>query len=161
MATKKASAGRYATRKRASGLAGKKSVTKKASYEKAGAAETKTGAAKKAGKKKASAAPVKLSTSQAELLRKVGGASEPGYRFEKKAEQRTLDALHERKLIKRGPKKKESGSYHYTISMAGIKSLEAFLAEAHGGLGGDIQIDPYGTRRGKKAGRGPRNRGKS
>ena len=119
MAVKK-SAGSKAS---ASKKAAKKGAAKKAA-KKAGAAKTKTGAAKKAGKKKASAAPVKLSTSQTELLRKVGGAAEPGYRFEKKAEQRTLDALHERKLIKRGPKHKESGSYHYTISNTGKKHLD-------------------------------------
>jgi hypothetical protein len=120
MAVKKSAGSKGSASKKAA----KKGAAKKAA-KKAGAAKTKTGAAKKAGKKKASAAPVKLSTSQTELLRKVGGASEPGYRFEKKAEQRTLDALHERKLIKRGPKHKESGSYHYTISNTGKKHLDS------------------------------------
>jgi hypothetical protein len=75
----------------------------------------------KAAAKKA--APVKLTSSQSELLKKVGSAAEPGYKVEKKAEQRTLDALHERKLIKRGAKDKASGSYHYQISNTGKKHI--------------------------------------
>ncbi len=123
MAVKK-SAGSRAQGGSASKKAGaKKGAAQRAAAKKSGAAKTKSAAPKTAGKKKASAAPVKLSTSQTELLRKVGGASEPGYRFEKKTEQRTLDALHERKLIKRGPKHKESGSYHYQISNTGRKHL--------------------------------------
>ena len=37
----------------------------------------------------------------------------------------TLDALQDRKLIKRGAKHKESGSYHYLISSAGKKHVES------------------------------------
>jgi hypothetical protein len=84
-------------------------------------AGTPKGAPKAAAKK--AAAPVKLTSSQSELLKKVGSASEPGYKVEKKAEQRTLDALHERKLIKRGSKDKASGSYHYQISSTGKKHI--------------------------------------
>jgi hypothetical protein len=79
-------------------------------------------AAKKAAPKKA-AAPIKLTSTQSDLLNKIGAAGEPGYRSEKKAEQRTLDALAERKLIKRGAKHKESGTYHYSVSNAGKKHL--------------------------------------
>jgi hypothetical protein len=81
------------------------------------------GAAKTAGRKGTKkAAGIKLTDRQAEFLKKVKGASEPGYRVGK-GEQRTIDALVERKLLKRGPKDKESGTYHYMISKTGEKHL--------------------------------------
>ncbi len=82
-------------------------------------AGAKAGAPKAAAKKGAEA-PVKLSPSQGELLKKIGG-SEAGYLAGKKAEQRTIDALLERKLIKKGAKDKASGSVNYQISNAGKK----------------------------------------
>ncbi len=74
----------------------------------------------KAAAKKGPEAPVKLSASQGELLKKIGG-SEAGYLAAKKAEQRTIDALLERKLIKKGAKDKASGNVNYMISNAGKK----------------------------------------
>ena len=82
-------------------------------------------AAKKAAVKKAAPAPVKLSTSQTELLKKIHGTPEPGYRSEKKAETKTLDSLASKKLIKKGAKHKESGTYHYQVSSAGKKHVES------------------------------------
>ena len=82
-------------------------------------AGAKAGAPKAAAKKGAEA-PVKLSPSQGELLKKIGG-SEAGYLAGKKAEQRTIDALLERKLIKKGAKDKASGNVNYMISSAGKK----------------------------------------
>ncbi len=76
--------------------------------------------APKAAAKKGAEAPVKLTATQGELLKKIGG-SEAGYLAEKKAEQRTIDALLERKLIKKGAKDKASGSVNYQISNAGKK----------------------------------------
>lgn len=83
------------------------------------AAEAKASAPKAAAKKGAEA-PVKLTSTQGELLKKIGG-SEAGYLAEKKAEQRTIDALLERKLIKKGAKDKASGNVNYMISNAGKK----------------------------------------
>ena len=83
------------------------------------AAEAKASAPKAAAKKGAEA-PVKLTPTQGELLKKIGG-SETGYLAEKKAEQRTIDALLERKLIKKGAKDKASGNVNYMISNAGKK----------------------------------------
>ena len=74
----------------------------------------------KAAAKKGAEAPVKLTATQGELLKKIGG-SEAGYLAEKKAEQRTIDALLERKLIKKGAKDKASGNVNYMISSAGKK----------------------------------------
>ena len=74
----------------------------------------------KAAAKKGAEAPVKLTPTQGELLKKIGG-SETGYLAEKKAEQRTIDALLERKLIKKGAKDKASGNVNYMISSAGKK----------------------------------------
>ena len=82
-------------------------------------AEAKASAPKAAAKKGAEA-PVKLTPTQGELLKKIGG-SEAGYLAEKKAEQRTIDALLERKLIKKGAKDKASGNVNYMISSAGKK----------------------------------------
>jgi hypothetical protein len=91
----------------------------KAASKAAPAAEAKAGAPKAAAKKGAEA-PVKLTPTQGELLKKIGG-SEAGYLAEKKAEQRTIDALLERKLIKKGAKDKASGNVNYMISNAGKK----------------------------------------
>ncbi len=68
------------------------------------------------------AAPIKLNDRQAEFLKRVQGSGETGYRVGK-GEQRTIDALVERKLLKRGPKDKESGTYQYMISKTGEKHL--------------------------------------
>ena len=78
--------------------------------------------AKKAAPKKA-AAPLKLSASQDELLKRIGEAAEPGYTIAKKVEQRSIDSLLEKKLIKKGAKDKASGSIRYLISNAGKKHI--------------------------------------
>jgi hypothetical protein len=105
-------------------VGGKKSAAKKETAPKKSpkASGSKKGAAKKAAPKKA-AAPAKLTSAQADLLTRIGGAGETGYRSEKKAEQRTIDALQERKLIKRGAKDKASGSYSYSLSNTGKKHI--------------------------------------
>jgi hypothetical protein len=79
-------------------------------------------APKKAAAKKA-AAPVKLSASQGDLLKKIGGAAETGYALEKKAEQRSIDSLLDKKLIKKGAKDKASGTARYHISSSGKKHI--------------------------------------
>ena len=109
----------------------KASVKQGAARKEAAAAPPKAapaataGAPKKPAAQKAGGAPLKLSTPQSEMLKKINAAPEPGYRSEKKAEQRTIEALQGRKLIKRGSKHKESGSYHYLISSAGKRHLES------------------------------------
>ena len=102
---------------KASSKGASKAAPKKA--QAAPAAESKAGAPKAAAKKGAEV-PVKLTPTQGELLKKIGG-SETGYLAEKKAEQRTIDALLERKLIKKGAKDKASGNVNYMISSAGKK----------------------------------------
>jgi hypothetical protein len=77
-------------------------------------------APKKAAAKKA-AAPVKLSASQDELLKKISTAADAGYLLEKKAEQRSIDSLLDKKLIKKGAKDKASGAIRYHISSSGKK----------------------------------------
>jgi hypothetical protein len=85
-------------------------------------AAKKKAAPKKAAAKKA-AAPLKLSASQDELLKKIGGAAETGYTLAKKAEQRSIDSLLEKKLIKKGAKDKASGAIRYHISSSGKKHI--------------------------------------
>lgn len=70
--------------------------------------------------KKAAAAPVKLTSSQTEILKKINDAAE-GYVVEKKIEQRTIDALLEKKLIKKGAKK--DGKPSFLISNVGKKHI--------------------------------------
>ncbi len=69
---------------------------------------------------KKAAAPVKLTSSQTEILKKINDAAE-GYVVEKKIEQRTIDALLERKLIKKGGKK--DGKPAFLISNVGKKHI--------------------------------------
>jgi hypothetical protein len=103
----------------ASKAGAKKGATKKAASAKAGGAK---GAAKKAGGAK-KAAPVKLNDRQREFLSRIKSAGEGGYHMGQKAEERTLEALRERKLVKRGAKDKVKGTHPYTLSRAGEKHL--------------------------------------
>ena len=118
----------------------KKVATKKAATKKAAPARTsarsetaakantpKAAAAKKTSPKATTKAPkraaaIKLNDRQAEFLGKVRQAGEAGYKAGK-GEQRTIDALVDRKLLKRGAKDKESGTYAYVVSKTGEKYL--------------------------------------
>ena len=72
---------------------------------------------------KAAAAPVKLTERQLEFLKMIHGTKEPGFLVARKADQRTIDALMDRKLIKKGAKDRESGNFRYSVSKAGEKHL--------------------------------------
>jgi hypothetical protein len=93
-------------------------------------------ASKAAAPKAAAAAPkkapvaIKLTDRQLDFLKQIHGASEDGYLLVKKAEQRTIEALLDRKLIKKGAKDKASGNYRYTVSKAGEKHLSTQHATA-------------------------------
>jgi len=76
------------------------------------------GGAKKAGE-------IKLNDRQRDFLKKIKEAAEPGYLVGEKIEQRTIEALVTRKLLKKGPKNKESGGFHYILTKAGEKHLTA------------------------------------
>jgi hypothetical protein len=87
-------------------------------------------AAKSAAKPKATsaAAPkkstsVKLNDRQQEFLKKVKDAGEKGYSASLSADQRTIDALAERKLVKKGTKDKQTGKYCFLITKMGEKHL--------------------------------------
>ena len=110
----------------------KKSAAKGSTAKKA--ASTKAaGSTKKATAKKA--AGPKLSDAQKEMLKRVSGHTEPpGFRAEKKPENKTLETLLKHKLVKRGTKHKESGFYHYQVSNAGQKHLKS-LEGAGAGAG--------------------------
>ncbi|WP_435009600.1 hypothetical protein P12x_000858 [Tundrisphaera lichenicola] len=79
--------------------------------------------AKKAAPKKAAAAPIKLSASQDELLKKIGETADTGYMVAKKVEERSIESLLTKKLIKKGAKDKASGALRYHISSSGKKHL--------------------------------------
>lgn len=82
-----------------------------------------TPAAAPAGGAKKGATPVKLNDRQREFLKKIKETGETGYSIGPKIEQRTINALQERKLVKRGAKDKESGSYRYSLTKLGEKNL--------------------------------------
>ncbi len=117
-APKKAAAKKAAPKK----AAAKKSAPKKTVVKKAAPKKT---APKKAApaKAKAKAAAPKLSDKQLDILKKVGLAKDAGYTLAAKAEQKTLDALVTRKLVKKGAKDKATGKVPYVISKSGEKQL--------------------------------------
>jgi hypothetical protein len=132
--TKKKEESAAPTKAEAKETAPKKTTKAKAAAPKAAAPEPTTTPApvatpaaaakpKKAAAKKAAPAPVKLSASQSELLKKIGGTSETGYTVDKKVEQRSVDSLLEKKLIKKGEKDKATGALRYHISSAGKKHI--------------------------------------
>ena len=96
---------------------------KKATKPKASGAKTPAAATKPKAAPKKAAAPIKLSPSQGELLKKIGGTAETGYSVEKKVEERSIQSLLEKKLIKKGAKDKASGALRYHISSAGKKHI--------------------------------------
>jgi hypothetical protein len=71
------------------------------------------------------AVPIKLNDRQREFLKKIGDAGAVGYDPAQKVEQRTIDALIERKLVKKGAKNKETGRPAYLLTKAGAKHLPA------------------------------------
>ncbi len=113
-------AGEGATQSVASETPSKAATAKGSSKTAPAAAAAATGAGAGAKKK---AAEVKLNDLQRDFLKKIHGAGEPGYRVGQKVEQRTIDALESRKLLKKGAKHKESGTYHYVLTKAGQKHI--------------------------------------
>ncbi|MDB5349260.1 MAG: hypothetical protein JWN86_507 [Planctomycetota bacterium] len=93
-----------------------KSGTPKAAPAKAAAPKAAT---KKAAPKKA--AGPKLNERQVDFLNKIKAAGEAGYTMGLKAEERTLEALSTRKLVKRGAKNKETGKHPYSLTKLGEK----------------------------------------
>jgi hypothetical protein len=97
-----------------------KSGTPKAAAKKAApkaAAKTTT---KKAAPKKA--AGLKLSDLHVAFLKKIHGAGELGYAAGK-GEDRTIDALGNRKLVKRGKKNAATGKHHHHLTKLGEKHM--------------------------------------
>ena len=88
----------------------------------ASAAGSKTSPAKPAAKKPA---PVKLTENQARFLGSIHAAGEAGYESKNKNEQRSIDAMTARKLLKRGAKNKETGNYRYLLTKTGASHLPA------------------------------------
>jgi hypothetical protein len=124
-ASKKAGGKKSAAKKETAPQKSTSTSTTTAAKSKSSSASSSSSAAPKKAAPKKAAAPIKLTTTQADLLKKISGSTEPGYKSEKKAEQRTIEALQERKLVKRGSKDKASGMYHYSLSNAGKKHLDS------------------------------------
>lgn len=80
----------------------------------------KTSPAKPAAKK---AAPIKLTDNQVKFLQTIAAAGETGYEPRNKNEQRSIDALVTRKLLKKGAKNKETGNSRYLLTKAGTSHL--------------------------------------
>jgi len=113
--TKKASTGTNA------GAGARKGATKANGVAKE--SESKATASGATAPKKA--VPIKLNDRQREFLRKIKDAGTVGYEVAQKVEQRTIDALLERKLVKKGAKNKETGKSPYLLTKAGEKHLPA------------------------------------
>jgi hypothetical protein len=115
--TKKAKTGKSA------GAGARKGATK----AKGMAPKTKSKPAAKATPATATkkAAPPKLNDRQLDLLKRIGAAGEGGYTAGKGPEQRSIDALVGRKLLKKGPKNKETGKSPYLLTKAGQKHVPA------------------------------------
>jgi hypothetical protein len=130
--TKKARSGKQAVAKKAGKAAARSSAartTKAKSQPAAKKSAPKKAASTGASKTSKSATATKKSTSiklndrQREYLQKVKAAGETGYEVGPSYEQRTIDALMERKLVKRGAKDKSSGKHRYALTKAGEKQL--------------------------------------
>jgi len=127
-AAAKAPAKKAAPKKKAAAQTAAKTATPKkaaapkgAAPKKAAATATATPAAKKAPVKKP--APLKLTDKQTEILKRIKDSGETGYTSKEKIEDRTLEALKEKKLLKRGAKNKETGKHLYTLTKTGEKHL--------------------------------------
>jgi hypothetical protein len=124
MAVKKSKTGTAPAPKKAATKTSKKAAPKKAAADTA--TKTATPKAPKKAAPKAAAkkpAPVKLTDKQAEFLKTIKSAGEAGYKGDKKAEAKAIDALLGKKLIKKGAKDKSTGVFVYTVSKAGEKHL--------------------------------------
>jgi hypothetical protein len=121
------------TKAKAGAAAKKKAAPKATTAKKAAPKKSKpaTKAAPKAAVKKAApkkvAAP-KLSPTQHDLLEMISKASQP-YLAEKKPDQKVVEALLKRKLIKKtGKKDEKTKSFHVALSQAGEKFLKSSSA---------------------------------
>lgn len=108
-------------------VAAKKAAPKKAAAPKA-TPETATkpkAAPKAAGAKKTAAkkAGIKVTDKQRELLQTVAGTGATGYTPASAAENRTLEALKEKKVVKSLAKNKETGKIPFAVTKAGEKVL--------------------------------------
>ncbi len=86
----------------------------------AAATKKATSASKTVVAKKTS---VKLNDRQRDFMKKIKDAGATGYEAGPSYEQRTIDALVERKLVKRGPKDKTSGKHRFSLTKTGEKNL--------------------------------------
>ena len=133
MATSK-SAG--ASKPKAGAAAKKKAAPKATTAKKAASKKTKAAtksAAPKAAVKKAApkkAAAPKLSPTQKDLLEMISKSAQP-YLAEKKPDQKVVEALLKRKLVKKtGKKDEKTKTFRVELSQAGKKFLEAKSASA-------------------------------
>jgi hypothetical protein len=113
--TKKATTGKKA------GAGARKGATK----AKGVAKTTKTRATAKAAPAPPKREPVKLNDRQREFLQKVKDAGESGYTAARSSDQRTIDALAARKLLKKRAKNKETGKTPYLLTKAAASHLPA------------------------------------
>jgi DNA-directed RNA polymerase alpha subunit len=124
----KAPATKIATKPKAAKAKAEKPAVASVTASKAETPKAAVAPKKAAAAPKKAAAPVKLTERQLEFLKQIHGASAEGFITAKKAEQKTLDTLLDKKLIKKGAKDKASGNFRYTVSKAGEKHLSSTSA---------------------------------
>ncbi|MBX6312733.1 MAG: hypothetical protein IRY99_07435 [Isosphaeraceae bacterium] len=117
-ATKKGSTGSKAEAS-APKASARKGGTKATSAKSNGRAKAAANGSAKAKK----AAPPKLNERQREFLKKIQAAGATGYEPGDKNEERTIQALIDRKLVKKGTKNKESGKLRFLLTKSGEKLL--------------------------------------
>jgi hypothetical protein len=113
------------TKKAKTGKTAGASARKGAAKAKGVAPKSKSKAAAKTAPAAKKAAGLKLNDRQTDLLKRVGAAGATGYVAGKGPEQRSIDALVTRKLLKKGAKNKETGKTPYFVTKAGQKQLPA------------------------------------
>ena len=72
--------------------------------------------------------PAKLNDRQREFLQRVKDAGEAGFVVTRSIEQRTIDALAARKMVKKGAKNKQTGKTPYFLTKAAANHLPAAAA---------------------------------
>lgn len=119
----------------AKSAAASKPTTKKSTAKKpAVATKSAATASRPVGRPKKVVPAIKLNDRQREFLSRIKGEEDKGgYFVDKKIELRTLDALRERKLVKRGAKDKEKGTHPWTLTKLGEKTLTSATETAQPG----------------------------
>ncbi|MEO6811134.1 MAG: hypothetical protein ABI353_18655 [Isosphaeraceae bacterium] len=112
----------------------KSAAATKSTAPKSTATKSAVPAARPVGRPKKVVPAIKLNDRQREFLTRIKGEEDKGgYHVEKKIDERTIEALRGRKLVKRGAKDKEKGTHPWTLTKLGEKTLTSASEAAQPG----------------------------